>query len=113
LASVVSARGFDCSDYKPTSSTSTVTVGNLPKGDRGTCTIDGEHSNLSVYKTSDDLKAVVGALPTIGCAFAKGLGTPTLRFVVGSTWSISTPSSATGPKLAKALGAKAVTYNCK
>jgi hypothetical protein len=110
LAAAVAARNLGCTDYE--ASTSSITIGNLPKGDGGSCTIDGERSTLRVYKTATDLKTIVKAVPTVGCSFAKGTGTTTLRYVVGRNWTISTPSSATGPKLAKVLGAKSVVHNC-
>jgi hypothetical protein len=111
LAAVVAAHGLGCADLQ--ASVGGITLGNLPKGDRGGCTIDGEHSSVTVYKTRADLREVQRAMPTVGCSFAKGFGETTLRFVVGNNWAISTPSTATAPKLAAALNAKTVTFNCK
>jgi hypothetical protein len=112
LAAMVVRTGMGCTDYEASDQSSEITISGVPKGDEGDCTIDGQHSNLAVYRTRADFQAVLAAIPTIGCAIAKPFGVTTSRYVVGPTWFISTPSSATQPKLAKALNANAKTIKC-
>lgn len=110
LAGAVQAAGWGCDDFA--ASTGSITIGNLPKPDQGHCTIDGQRSDLDVYRTKADRAAIIAAVPTVGCSFGKSMGVTKFRFVVGPTWTISTPSSATGPKLAKALHAKVYVHRC-
>lgn len=113
LAAAVVATGIGCTDYEANDPDNSITFGGLPKGDSGDCTIDGESSTLTVYKTKADLQEVLHAIPTTGCRFVKAFGKRTFRFVLGPNWSIATPSSATGPKLARALHAKTFVHHCK
>ena len=114
LAAVVAATGLGCDDFEAADPSNSVTVSGIPKPiSQGHCTIDGQRSTVSMFASKDDLAAVLHATPTLGCSFAKATGVTTLRYVAGATWTISTPSSVTGPKLANALGAKRVTYHCK
>lgn len=114
LANAVAAAGRGCDDFELSDPSNTITVSGIPKPKSdGHCTIDGQQSTVSVFASKADLAAVLRAVPTLGCAFAKGTGVTVLRFVIGPTWTISTPSSVTGPKLAKALGAKKYVHRCK
>jgi hypothetical protein len=113
LAAAVATTSLGCKDYEPQDPNNTISIGGIPKGDEGHCTIDGERSTLTVYKSVDDLQTAKNAIPTLGCSFGKALGQTTFRGVEGPNWSISTPSSVTAPKLAKALAAKTYLYRCK
>jgi hypothetical protein len=109
----VAAKGQGCADFEASDPNSRLTIGGLPAGDDGSCTIDGQRSELTVYRNATDLKTVVRAAPTLGCSIGKSFGITAWRYVVGSTWTIHTPSSATTKPLAKALGATPVVIKCK
>lgn len=115
LVAAVTAAGFGCEDYEPPDEDSTVAIqiGGLPNGESGNCTIDGERSELNVYRTNTDLKRILAAVPSLGCSIGEAFGTTQFRYVVGDNWTIDTPSSATTKPLAKALRAKQFVYKCK
>ena len=113
LAQAVQSAGWGCDDFEANDPANTLSIGNIPKGDAGHYTIDGERSEVTVYRTKADLAAATAAGPTLACSLGKSTGTTVIRWVSGSKWVISTKSSATAPKLAKALHAKAHAYNCK
>lgn len=113
LAAAVTAAGFGCDDFKVDDPDTNIQLGGLPSGESGGCTIDGEDSELTVYRTTSDLKRVLAAIPSLGCSIGEAFGLTEFRYVVGSNWTISTPSSATTKPLAKAMKAKKLVYECK
>jgi hypothetical protein len=108
LATAVSASGHGCTDYAPLEPRK---FAGLPRPkSQGQCTIDGELSTLSLFASSHDLRAILKAVPTIGCSTVSGA--TEFHYVSAPSWTIST-NSATGPNLAKALGAKSLVFHCK
>ena len=109
LAALVEDAGLGCDDFERNDASNTIDLPATPSPtSEGHCTVNGKRTVVSVFESATERRAVLDAVPTLGCA----AGTTVFRYVYGPTWTISTRSPATASKLVKALDAKKYTHRC-
>jgi hypothetical protein len=111
LSSALGTAQLPCEGYKAT-----------PKADRelgqdsavdvGTCEIDGESVDLTIWKDSGQKENWDGLGRTMGCAFGEAFGITSFDYVDGGLWTISNTSETLAKEIAGKMGARAVHVDC-
>ena len=111
LLTALSAANLPCADYEATTKADRE-WGQESAKEVGTCELDGETVDLTIWKDSGQRKNWEGMGKSIGCSMGESFGISEFDYLNGGTWTISNTSKTLTEKLASEIGGTAVHIEC-
>ena len=81
--------------------------------DVGRCDIEGEKTEIDVFKDNGQRENWEGMQKQVGCMAGKAFGISSFDYVNGGLWTISPRTQTLANKIADALGGQAVHVKCE
>jgi hypothetical protein len=111
LLTALAAANLPCTDYEATTKADRE-WGQESAKEVGTCELDGETVDVTIWKDSGQRKNWEGMGKSIGCSMGESFGISEFDYLNGGTWTISNTSKTLTEKLASEIGGTAVHIEC-
>jgi hypothetical protein len=111
LLTALTSANLPCTDYEATAKADRE-WGQESAKEVGTCELDGETVDVTIWKDSGQRKNWEGMGKSIGCTMGESFGISEFDYLNGGTWTISNTSKTLTEKLASKIGGAAVHIEC-
>jgi hypothetical protein len=111
LLTALTSANLPCTGYKATDKADRE-WGQESAKEVGTCELDGETVDVTIWKDSGQRKNWEGMGKSIGCTMGESFGISEFDYLNGGTWTISNTSKTLTEKLASEIGGAAVHIEC-